>query len=468
MFDIKEWPMFYSKELVVGNKNSRVGVCVFWSELDKFAERHSGILDKVAVIGNLYSIAGIRVLIRNYLANPNLRYLLTTGAMLGTSLFSLSSLIDGSIISLHEKLFLEKDHINRFLNQVKIIPIKTGIESVISDGLYADTAHENKTFDQLVVPLPEPKADIFPGPQAGHLIRAGTISEGYLKLLGEIRHFGHITGEDSEGHKRQELWKLVVVITEQDPWDFASVPHPEYNVELIKKYCEEFWTGKKIEGVSYSYGHTIRFTFGDQVEAAIKAFKQKKETFRVFISLWDPHVEGGSIVQKDPHCLTDIQLRIIDNKLEQGASIRTNDMFSGWSLNAIMLRNFQDRFLKRLRKELDLPDLQLGNLCITSGSAHIYDFSWLMVDDALETYKDDKFRPDPKGNFEITTECNENEIVVHHYSPDGNELLQVFRGMNAEKMSAKIAPFVSEIRNALYIGRALKEAELKLKGGKSK
>ena len=55
-------------------------------------------------------------------------------------------------------------------------------------------------------------------------------------------------------------------------------------------------------------------------------------------------------------------------------------MFGGWPLNAAALRYFQYRLLEELKKKLKRPELQLGELGVTSGSAHIYERSWLAVD----------------------------------------------------------------------------------------
>ena len=78
-----------------------------------------------------------------------------------------------------------------------------------------------------------------------------------------------------------------MVITDQDPEDFYSIPHPEYSAEQIKniaKILERFRT----KDLAYRYGHIIRFVYGDQVEAVKKAFKEKAETFRTVMSLWNP------------------------------------------------------------------------------------------------------------------------------------------------------------------------------------
>lgn len=465
MVNTKKWPIFSEKELVIGNINSKIGICTLWTPRIKFAEDISRVMNKVAVVGNLFSIYGIATLIRNFLANPNLRYLFVTGTEEGDSGKTLLNLnVDDE--ELLKKVFLNKEHMNRFLKQVKLIKVENGVSRIIEDSLYLDPTYEKGKFEPIFVELPEPKTEVFPSAKSGHLIRRETIAEGYIALLSEIRKFGHITGSDSEGHRRQELWELNMIITDQDPIDFESIPHPEYSTAHIEKYCEDFWKGTEPGDLAYRYGHILRYQFGEQVEAVVDAFIKKPETFRTIMSLWDPNAKEGSIVAEDPPCLVTMHPRIIGNLLHLWAYIRTNDMFSGWPLNAAALRYFQHKFLILLRVRLDRPELEIGELGVTSGSAHLYERDWLRVDSMLEeVLRKGKFLADPKGNFDITTECN--EIVVKHYSPNGEELLQIFRGTNSEKLSMGIAPFISETRNALYIGRALKEAELKLEKKKT-
>ena len=135
-------------------------------------------------------------------------------------------------------------------------------------------------------------------------------------------------------------------------------------------------------------------------------------------------------------------------------------MFSGWPLNAAALRYFQFQLLEKLKVELNRPDLQLGELGVTSGSAHLYERDWLRVDTMIkENERAKKFNPDPKGNFEITIDGN--EIIVRHFSPKG-ELLQIIKGDNTEKLAVQISPFVSQIKHALYLGQELRKAEEKL------
>ncbi|MBI5306497.1 hypothetical protein HZB04_02850 [Candidatus Wolfebacteria bacterium] len=458
-----KWPVFSEKEVIVGNPISCIGVCTLWSPRKNFVEKYLWqLMGQISIVGNLYSVFGIGIMIRNFLANPELRYLLVTGTELGFAKEVLKNMRnERNDPNLTKKLFLDSDQLARFLKQVRMIYVDAGeIQTLVDSGEYRDFCLEQQKFEPIIVPLPKPEAKNFPTAGSSHLIRARTVAEAYEGLLREIRLFGHITGGDSEGHKRQELWELNMVISEQNPFDFVSIPHPEYGEEEIKQYCEDFWDGIKRGDTAYAYGHIIRFAFGDQVEAAIKAFKKKPdETFRVVISLWDPRVDEGSINAEDPPCIVMLQLRIINDRLYQWGYIRTNDMFNGWPLNAIALRYFQYKFLERLQSELKRPELQLGDLAITSGSAHIYERDWLKIDEFLKDALPKKFFNDPKGNFEIKIE--DRKIIVNHFSPEGG-LLQTFQGTNALKLSKELEPFISQIKNALYVGRSLQEMQDKL------
>lgn len=457
---VGKWPYLSEAEVELGNQSADIGVCTLWSPRKEFFERHlAGVHEKVAIVGNLYSARGVGIMIRNFLANPRLRYLVVSGTELGMSKAALVNL-EQMETGFMERACLTVDMVRRFLEQTKMVYAETPqVGRVIESGVFREADREQRVFDAVEIPLPKPSAEIFPGPMSGHIVRARTIAEGYQLLLGEIRRFGHITGRDSEGHRRQELWQLKVVIGEQKPDAFETIPHPEYGPEEIKKYCEDFWKGTEPADLAYRYGHIIRYGFGDQVEAVVEAFVKKAETFRTVISLWDPRTADGSIVAEDPPCITTIHPRIISGKLFMSAYIRTNDMYSGWPLNAAALRYFQWKLTERVREELKNPSIELGDLDVNSGSAHFYERDWRDIDITLSEAPRIRFTPDPRGNFEVKVE--DNIIRVNHYDPGGG-LVQIFEGTDAEKLSHAIAPFVSMTLNALYIGRALMAAQLQL------
>lgn len=463
-----KWPFLSREEVILGNLEATVGITTLWSPRKMFVEMYlEPVMSKIAIVGNMYAIFGIGIMIRNYLANPRLRYLIVTGNAtdkMGKSKEALEWL-GSDPAGFAKKFHLTPDQLNRFLRQTKIFFVnEKEVTEFIGQELYRDLAHEKISgFEAIEVLLPKPEITVFPAADSSHSIRVRTIAEGYQKLLQEIRLFGHLTGKDSEGHVRQELWELNIAITDQNPLTFDSIPHPEHGAPEIEKYCKDFWGGTEPEDLAYRYGWIVRKKYGDQVKAAIEAFKQKAETFRVVISLWDPDTNTGSIVADDPPCLTVMQLRIVDGKFHLWAYIRTNDMFNAWTLNAMMLRYFQHMFLEELRVALNKPDIRLGELNVTSGSAHIYDRDFSQIESVIAE-KNFGFLPDPKGNFQISVKNG--KIIVSHYHPDGEQLIQEFVGTSAVELSRRVLPFVSQKQNAMYIGRELMKAELQLKDGR--
>ena len=73
------WPVYKDRMLILGNPKSQVAVCALWTKKELVAEKLN--LDKISVIGNLYSPKrGISFLVRNILANPKIRYLIICGS----------------------------------------------------------------------------------------------------------------------------------------------------------------------------------------------------------------------------------------------------------------------------------------------------------------------------------------------------------------------------------------------------
>src|SRR3989344_2775080 len=85
--DLKAWPILYHDILRVKDKKHHLGVCSLWTQRDVVEE----ILEDVAynVIGNLYSGQGINAMIRNVMANPNIRTIVIWGSEMSLSGHSL-------------------------------------------------------------------------------------------------------------------------------------------------------------------------------------------------------------------------------------------------------------------------------------------------------------------------------------------------------------------------------------------
>src|SRR3990170_3926281 len=109
-----KWPVFSEKELVIGNLDSSIGVCTLWSPRKEFTKKYlDSIMDRIAIVGNLYSVYGAGILIRNFLANPKMRYLVVSGAEIGNSKKAIKNLDKDNSLLL--KMFLSESDVKRFL-----------------------------------------------------------------------------------------------------------------------------------------------------------------------------------------------------------------------------------------------------------------------------------------------------------------------------------------------------------------
>lgn len=126
--------------------------------------------------------------------------------------------------------------------------------------------------------------------------------------------------------------------------------------------------------------------------------------------------------------------------------IRTNDMYQGWPMNAAGLRMLQERMATELTV---LP----GELTITSGSAHIYDYALPLVDEYLTSQRARRGRPaDPMGDWHLTREPDGRLVAYHTHR---GEFVQQLRADSVEELRSAIAPFVSDVSHALWIGQQL-------------
>lgn len=425
---------FCSGDVFLGDKEG-VGLCTLWTPKSKYLAQ----LDKVEVVGNLYSRFGIGILIRNVLATPTIKNIIVTGIdNPEPKRRQANALLKGEFD--FQELYLEEHHIQEFYKRTRIhdardIPLRE--PEYLTEVIEALHPSDSYTPDPIIVPLPEVTQDVYPTSRSGHIFRASSIKEAHRSLLKEIRLFGEFTQPDSEGHKRQELWQATVCLSQ----DCSIYEVPHYSADEILRYGEAMWNGDEPEELTYRYGYTIRHKYGDQVQAAIKAFRKKPETFRTVLTLWEPL---QSMLRDDEPCLTTIHPRVRNGILDVYAYIRTNEMYRGWPKNAAGLRYFQGRLAQEL-------DVSVGELTISSGSAHLYDLDWPAVDEYLSKPKPTKIQFDSKGDWRLSR--SRDKYVAEHYF--NGQLLQIFQESSLKRLEKRILPFIQDISHAVYMGREL-------------
>lgn len=480
----KKWPLYKDKMLIIGNQESQVAVCSLWTKRELVAQKLN--LEKISVVGNLYSAKkGISFLIRNILANPNIRYLIVCGLDRSESGQTLIDLAKNGfekvenekgknshwqIISGVENridIEIEKWALEIFRSKVKIVDLRlekdyAKIQKII-DGLDQNL----QPFGKKPLLFPDhvqEETDFFPSESSALTIRGEKVATVWLQILDNILKFG-ISDETAYQNNQKEIIDIISVISNEDP-DNLYVPEwmPTAKAHL-DSYFPTILSGNCSADSSYTYGSRMRSYFGvDQTQRVIDEIKSAKYSRRTVISLFDPKVDMDS---ENPPCVNHCWFRAKNDKLYLVVTIRSNDMFEAWPQNAFGLRMLQNLVYKELLGIY--PELKLGDLVIHSLSAHIYDDSWEDAKQIVERYYEQEVTHprnlrDPRGNFIIRVEND--EIVAEHYSPD-EILLKVYRNKRVMPLYVEISrnSAVSVISHALYLGTELQKAEAAIKFG---
>lgn len=412
--------------------------------------------EQYAAIGNLYSPAGIDLIVRNVLHNPHITGFLALE-------ITQEDKRSGSIQAFIDFLLGCTIHVGKDIKEEDIQRIQTlqwtilhGTDrSLLSDRISLIEGHRPLGGEPKTYPIPEIESNTVPSPLYGHRVEGKTIAETWVKILHRIRTGGVLrpTGYDGQW---QELIDLMAVVTDE-PEEF-HFPEPNYlpcDREFIKSYIPSLLEATPyVPGVKYTYGQRLRLHFGyDQVEQVVTKLVGEIDAASAVMNLWDAadHEQGGS------PCLNQIWVRVINQELSLTAVLRSNDMFNAWPSNAFGLRALQMHIQKRIEEETG-GAFQLGPLITLSQSAHLYDHSFAYADVVEQHYtKPQKDYDDPIGSFLI--ELVGNQIKVSRMDETG-KIVRDYVGRNAGRILDAIALDAPAIRpdHAMYLGVQLERA----------
>lgn len=458
-----EFPKYQVKDLIVGNLESNVGVVTLWTEKTEVAKH----LDKknYCVIGQLYSVEGVNYLIRNCLANKNIRYIVMLGEDISGTGDVLELLFDGVVVGEHRigntDIYLDEeiqeDAIFNFLENVQLLDYRnkkdfSEINKYIAQLNDAESYGEPEIFPEKKIEFPHH----YPSERVGFIVREESIGDAWLKLLQTIMRYG-IHKESSYSDDQIELLDLMTVTNE--PMDFdrnglSEIDFKDYYLfskEHLEEYYDQIISAKPYNGINYTYGQRLRSHFDvDQIAEIIDELKKEKFSRRAVAITWDVKIDHDS---SHAPCLDLVQCNIQDNKLYLTAYIRSNDMVKAWVENAYGLRRLQ----KFISVAIGVP---MGTLITISNSAHIYESDISIVEKLITRNVLVKY-DDPRGNFIIDTSDDlinlqllDNGKVIDQYSGDSAEAITIQLYMNN---------VISNPYHAMYLGRELQRAELRLK-----
>ncbi|MBD3303816.1 DUF4346 domain-containing protein [Candidatus Woesearchaeota archaeon] len=480
-----DWPIEFKEKLVVGDINSNVGITTLWTFPDMVYDTLEK--EKYAVIGNYYDRQnGVSPLLRNCLANPNLRYIFILGSDKSGSKEVLLNFfekgIDENSKIIDTEVTIEKEipaeELNKLREHVKVFDVTNEVTNDMLNDSARITAILKQKIAELEPLAPYDKPKTFPKPKLkvntwpSELIaltaRGKTVGEVWLEMINKISKFGPVTKmKTKDSFHVKELINFVAVVEEEDPDNPKMYPFFRFNEEEIKPYYDEICTAKIPEGTVYTYGSRLRAWVGkdnekiDQIQDLIDYLKQDIYRTSGLASTWIVDFELlRRLKNKDKNspCVVLVHAMYQEGKLHLTAFIRSNDMFRGWPLNAFGLRKLQQIIAQGL-------GVEMGKLVTISGSAHIYEDCWEDAKKISEKYlKQTRCQYDQRGYYII--EVKDGEIFVDHHSPDSKRLGQ-FHGKTALELTDTLALHhaASDPYHYMYLGRELQKAEFALKNG---
>lgn len=140
---------------------------------------------------------------------------------------------------------------------------------------------------------------------------------------------------------------------------------------LWDKFVEEDRTT-----VLSAYGYRWRKHFGrDQIGQALDALRKDPSDRRVYISAWDPAMDGlGAHGQRNVPCPTSFNLYIIDGELHSSLYLRSSDVFVGLPYDVMGHALLMDALAAELG-----PHVLPGVMHVTLAHAHLYEDHYEMA-----------------------------------------------------------------------------------------
>lgn len=454
---------YYQDLLKAGNPKSPVAIVTLWTICDEVIKDIDH--NSFSTAGQLYTKNGINYLVRNLLANKNLRYLVLCGQDRSGSGAEIVKLWQsGRSEFLHQEI--KSESVTDLINQVKLINLiettdgKTIEAEIKKLNLAAGSYGEPEYFPEPAVKTLSELECSWPSDTSIFKVRGRSVAETWLKVLKTVLRFGDIKLTDAM--KMKEAVNLAAVVTDEDADNFFLPDWLGLDKEKVASYLPQIVSGEKIPGLHYTYGNRLQEHFKiNQVERMIKRLNEDPNAREAVGVLFDPHVDFDA---EHRPCIILIQALKNHGQLHLNAYVRSHDVFGGWPLNAFGLR--------RLQKNIcDQTGIPIGPLTVISASAHIYDFNWeralLLTDKEIKN----EFENDPRGYYKIEVDAAKKEIVVEHFAPDGLKL-EVFqesieKNDAAKRLLEKINRNlgISLLSHAAYLGVELVKAELALRLG---
>ena len=153
------WPIYFKDKLILGNSDSEIGIVCLWTPVNTICDQIDKSLFSVA--GQLYSKEGINFILRNVLANPQIRLLVICGEERTSSGQALMNLIDKGVD--HENKVLNTDYcqIHKEIPMEAINSFRQNVKYLNLIGMYQPNQITAKLKEYQAVNKPWAEAQTF-------------------------------------------------------------------------------------------------------------------------------------------------------------------------------------------------------------------------------------------------------------------------------------------------------------------
>lgn len=119
----------------------------------------------------------------------------------------------------------------------------------------------------------------------------------------------------------------------------------------------------------------------DQIGYVVQNLKDDESSRQALLSIWRPNPRPS----KDIPCTVALQFFIRGHKLYCNATMRSSDLWLGWVYDVFNFSMISSWILIALRDHY--PELQLGDLILTTGSRHLYSNDFNKADEIVARYE---------------------------------------------------------------------------------
>ena len=460
-------------------EDSRVAVICRWKDAKTFGPKH---FPNAAVVGPLRTVRGLDGLIRNLIANPQIRLVILAGVDLTPgeqTTEALMRLWDGLgwkdyVPAIEEKLVqLITDHVT--------LAMKDDIPGHVDS---------DRTGGSIVLPPPVPEATASaPHGDPGQRIAGDTFKELWPQVLHQALRFGR--GCPTHYGETREIWNLVSVV--RDPEAAVDLPPWAPAHDQVDEYARRLYGNDVPEGAPYSYGsrmHGSRSDYEqDQIRGLFGLLTDKPDTRAGYVTPWIPTLDAGK--ESGRPCLVAVQFRAVPSgelpadfsicsahqerkegcklcypvpppTLHMNVMFRSHDLYGAYCINLAAACKWLTEWAGKL-------GMHVGTLTCLSASAHVYERDYNAAGDVIASHWPRGINLDQRSTWRVERGWAEvyGEVRNRYWiratalTPDGSEIVEIFEGKTAEAVQRKIVKsgLVTSIGGAMWLGRELVRVE---------